>query len=163
MKVFNELIKVSKESILKKHFGIDMEAYNKLSEKDKLAANELFPTEDEKLFMEVYKSTAPQLARLQRKMSVCLEVEVTEYDFDKVVFKYGKSDYMLLAPKNAYRICLAIDKGAIEALVEMAKQGCLIIDGNIVSDILKDGALQVDEMQILKSVADKFFFQTFMT
>ena len=103
MQVFNELIKVSKESILNKHFEIDMVAYEKLSESEKESIKNLFPTDDEKNFMQVFKSTAPQLARLQRKMSVCLDVEVLDYDFNCITFTYSGNTYEIQSCKNAYK------------------------------------------------------------
>ena len=162
--VFNKLILVSKESILKKHFGIDMIAYEKLSESEKEKVKELFPTDDENAFMEVYKSTAPQLARLQRKMSVCLDVEVLEYDFDFIVFTYAGNVYKLLAPKNAYRICKVLENenDGLEGLQELAKQGCLFVNDKSIMDLRQDKVLEVDEMQLLKKVSEKFFFQTFI-
>lgn len=162
MKVFNELILVSKESILKKHFGIDMAAYEKLSEKEKLEVKDLFPTEEEENFMEVYRSSSPQLARLQRKMSVCLDVEVLEYDFDSVLFTFAGNRYKTIAPKNAYRICLALEKGTLDALQEMAKQGCIFMNDNPILNLGQDGSIQIDELQMIKTVVEKFFFQTFM-
>lgn len=163
MEVFDKLILVSKESILEKRFGVDKEAYEKLSQKEKDLANIKFPTVDEENFMKVFKSTAPQLARLQRKMSICLDVEVKEYDFDKVVFTYSGNDYTLLAPKNAYRICKSIEDGGLEALQEMCKQGCILVNEKVVDDIQTEKSiLQVDEIRLLKGVAEKFFFQTFL-
>lgn len=163
MKVFDKLILVSKESILSKLFQIDMEAFNRLPEKEKEKIEKLFPTENENDFMEVYNSTAPQLARLKRKMSVCLDVEVLEYDFNYIVFTYAGNKYKLLAPKNAYKISQALDDGVLSALSEMAKQGCIFINENLVGSITNDTSLQVDELEILKKVSDKFFFQTFLT
>lgn len=162
MEIFNDLILVSKESILRKHFNIDMNAYGKLSEKEKEIAGDIIPTEDEKNFMTVFNSTSPQLARLQRKMSVCLEVEVLEFAFDFVIFTFAKNKYRVIAPKNAYRICQALENGNLEGLQEMGKQGCIWVNENPVNDIKADNVLQIDEIQILKSVVEKFFFQTFI-
>jgi hypothetical protein len=159
--MINELVLVSKQSILKKHFGIDMDEFNKLSEKEKEEVKKVFPTEEEIKFMEIFKSDMPQLARLQRKMSVCLEVEVSYYDFENIEFNYSGSVYKLLAPKNAYRICKALEKDSLEGLQDLCKQGCVLKDNQNVNDI-KENSLQVDEIQILKLVADKFFFQTFL-
>ncbi len=162
MQVFDKLILVSKESILEKRFGIDKEAFEKLDEKTKASLKDKLPTEEEESFMQVFKSTAPQLARLQRKMSICLDVEVLEYDFDSVLFTYANNKYKLLAPKNAYRICKALEDDTLEGLQEMAKQGCIFINDKPVLDVKQDNAVQVDELQILKNISEKFFFQTFL-
>ena len=85
-----ELVHVSKQSILTKHFGIDMKAFEKLSEKEKEEAKKVIPTSEEEKFMEIFKSDIPQLARLQRKMSVCLDVEVIAYDFDFIFLESNR-------------------------------------------------------------------------
>ena len=159
----NELVHVSKQSILTKHFGIDLKAFEKLSEKEKLEAKKVFPTENEEKFMTIFKSDMPQLARLQRKMSICLEVEVIEYDFDFVEFNFSGNIFRMEASKNAYRICKALEKDYLEGLQEMCKQGCILKDGIAITDIKENVSLQIDEIQILKLVATKFFFQTFLT
>lgn len=156
------LVHVSKQSILTKHFGIDLKAFEKLSEKEKEEARKVFPTSAEEKFMEIFKSDMPQLARLQRKMSVCLEVEVLRYDFDFVEFNYSGNIFKLEASKNAYRICKALEKDNLEGLQELCKQGCVLKDGQPVTDIKENSSLQIDEIQVLKSVATKFFFQTFL-
>lgn len=162
MKVFNDLILVSKESILNKVFDIDMEKYEKLSDKEKEIAKVSFPTEVEKDFMTVYRSTAPQLARLQRKMSVCLYVEVLEFSFDHIIFTFAGNKYKIVSAKNAYRICKAIDKGMLEAVQELCVQGCVTVNDKPITDIMGEGILQIDEIQLLRNVAEKFFFQTFL-
>ena len=162
MKVFNELLLVSKESILSKIFDIDQEKFEKLPDSEKEEAKKLFPTESEKNFMTVFRSTSPQLARLQRKMSVCLDVEVIEYDFNKITFTYAGNTYKLLSPKNAYRICQALETDSFTALKEMGKQGCIFINEKQILDVTQDNALEVDELRIIEKVVDKFFFQTFI-
>lgn len=164
MKVPERLILVSKQSILNKHFNIDMAKFNALSETEKEIAREsLFPTENEKAFMEIHNSKAPQLARLQRKMSVCLEVEVLEYDHNFIVFEYAGNTYRMTNPRNAYRICQALENDdSLSGLWELAKQGCLQINDKVVTDLDKDEILQVDEIMLLKKIASKFFFQPFM-
>lgn len=162
MQVFNELIKVSKESILNKHFEIDMVAYEKLSESEKESVKNLFPTDDEKNFMQVFKSTAPQLARLQRKMSVCLDVEVLDYDFNCITFTYSGNIYEIQSCKNAYKICQALEKSTLEAVYELGKQGCIRINEKLIGDIKQDKTIEVDELMLIQKVTDKFFFQTFI-
>ena len=152
-----ELIKVSKKSILGKKFNVDI---SKLSQEEIKVLEPYLPTQEEKTFMEIYHLDAPQLVRLQRKMSVCLDVEVTELEEEKVSFVYGGSTYTILSPKNAFGICSALEKSKIQGFVELGLQGCLLKNGNLLDDVRKVGVLAVDEMQVLSSVADKFFFQT---
>lgn len=162
MQVFNELILVSKESILNKHFEIDMNAYEKLTDLEKESVKGLFPTEEEKNFMTVFKSTSPQLARLQRKMSVCLDVEVLEYDFNSITFTYAGNTYKIDSCKNAYKICQALEKSNLEAVYELGKQGCIFINDKLIGDIKQDRTIEVDELMLIQKISDKFFFQTFI-
>jgi len=162
MQVFNKLIKVSKASITTKLFDIPMDKFETLSPGEKESIKPLLPSEEEKEFMEVYKANMPQLARLQRKMSVCLDVEVLELEEDKISFEYADSKYTLTSPKNAFKICSALDKDTLSGLAEMAVQGCIFKNETEVKNIKEDGALSVDELRLLLLVADKFFFQTFL-
>ena len=158
----NELVHVSKQSILTKHFGIDMKAFEKLSDTEKEEAKKVIPTSEEEKFMEIFKSDIPQLARLQRKMSVCLDVEVLKYDFDFVEFNFSGNIFRIESGKNAYRICKALEKDYLEGLQELCKQGCILKDGSPITDIKENTTLQIDEIQILKLVSTKFFFQMFL-
>lgn len=159
MKTYDQLIKVSKKSILTKVFKVDVE---KLSPEELEKAKPFLPTEDEKDFMEVYESNIPQLARLQRKMSVCLDVEVLELEESKIVFEYGDSKYTILEPKNAFRTCVALDKGKYEAFSEIVLQGCVLKNDVEVRSVKENSILAVDEINLLVSVTDKFFFRTFL-
>ena len=161
MKVFDRLIKVSKASIAEKLFDVDT---SKLSKKELKKVQPFLPTEDENDFMYVFRSRLPELARLQRKMSVCLEVEVTELEEDKVSFLYGRDTFTLLDPPNTYRIAMALDKesGQLEAVAEMAAQKAILKNGVPVEDV-KSGGLKIDELKTIQNVASRFFFQTFLT
>lgn len=160
MKVFDKLILVSKASIDEKRFLSETELA-KLSKADLKKITPFLPSEEEKDFYEVYSSKMPQLARLQRKMSVCLDVEVTELEEEKLVFIYGPSTYTLIDPGNAFQICRALEKSSLDALAEMASQGCVLRDGEPLTNI-KNGHVKIDELKLLEKVASKFFFQTFL-
>jgi len=162
MEVFNKLIKVSKASFLNKVFKIDESKIAELSKEEREALEKLLPTEEEKLFAEVYRSNIPQLVRLQRKMSVCLDVEVLELEEDKISFQYGENTFTLISPTNAFRICSALEKGKLEGLSEMVLQGCVSKGEKIIHNLKEESGLAVDEMRTLLNVADKFFFQTFL-
>lgn len=160
MKVFDKLIRVSKASFEEKLF-IDDAKLAKLSKAELKKVQPFLPTEDEKDFYTVYTSKIPQLARLQRKMSVCLDVEVTELEEEKISFVYGPNTYTLTDPANAYQICQALEKGPLEAVAEMARQGGILRNGEPLENV-KNGAVKVDELKLIEKVATKFFFQSFM-
>lgn len=157
-----ELIKVSKASITTKLFEIAPEKLASLSKEELDKVTPLLPTEEEKAFMEIYQSNAPQLVRLQRKMSVCLDVEVLELSDDKVSYEYGEKTFSIEEPKNAFRICSALEKSRLEAFSEMALQGCFFVGGTQVTNLKDTKEVATDEIMTALKVADKFFFQTFL-
>ena len=163
MKVFDKLIRVSKKSFAEKLFDVDV---SKLSKKELKKVQPFLPTEDEQAFAEVYRSTMPELARLQRKMSVCLDVEVTELEEEKISFLYGRHTYTLLDPANSYLMCQALEKKQasetlnLTAVKALAEQKCVLKDGEPVID-LKTG-FKIDELLLIEKVATEFFFQIFL-
>jgi len=165
MKVFDKLIRVSKAAINEKHFGPDftrevLEA--KLTGEDLEKALALLPTEEEQDFMTIFKSVVAGLARLQRKMSVCLDVEVLELEDDRVKYDYAGNIYEIREPKNAFKICTELDKSSLDAFVEVCRQECFFENGVLIKDVKKDGAIKIDALVLAIRVCDKFFFRTFI-
>lgn len=158
MKVPDKLIRVSRASILEKLFDVDP---SKLSRKELKKVEKFLPTDEEREFMDIYRSNIPQLQRLQRKMSVCLAVEVTELEEDRISFLFGKDTFTLKDPENAFRMAQVLEKGTLEAVAELAAQKCLLKNGEPVENV-KTGSLKVDELGILQKVANRFFFQSFL-
>lgn len=170
MKVFDKLIRVSKASINEKLFGDEYTRENleaKLTGEALEKALALLPTETEQEFMNVFKSNIAGLARLQRKMSVCLDVEVTEMEEDRIVYEYADKFYEIKEPKNAFKICTELEKSSLDAFVEVCRQKCfseIDKEGNskVIDDIKKDGAIKLDALNLAVKVCDKFFFRTFI-
>lgn len=170
MKAFDRLIKVSKASINEKLFGEEftkerLEAELQGEELEKALA--LLPTEEEQLFMDVFKSNIAGLARLQRKMSVCLDVEVIDLEEDRIRYEYSDKLYEIREPKNAFRICTELEKSSLDGFVEVCRQRCFSEfdkDGNerVIDDVRKDGAIKLDALNLAVKVCDKFFFRTFI-
>jgi hypothetical protein len=170
MKVFDKLIKVSKASINEKVFGKEftrerLEAELQGEELEKALA--LLPTEEEQDFMDIFKSQIAGLARLQRKMSVCLDVEVIDLEDDRIRYEYADKLYEIREPKNAFRICTQLEKSSLDAFVEVCKQKCfseISKEGTetVIEDVKKDGAIKLDALNLAVKVCDKFFFQTFI-
>ncbi len=170
MKVFDRLIKVSKASINEKLFGPEytrekLEATLQGEDLEKALA--LLPTEEEQEFMNVFKSNIAGLARLQRKMSVCLDVEVLELEEERIKYEYADKVYEIREPKNAFRICTELEKSSLDGFVEVCRQKCFSeigADGvpRIIDDIKKDGAIKLDALNLAVKVCDKFFFRTFI-
>lgn len=157
MKVFDKLIRVSKASILEKRFGVNVD---KLTKKERKVIERYLPTEDEIDFMEIFQSPIPELARLKRKMSVCVDVEVTELEDEKVTFIFGSDKITLTEPQDAWKLCQALEKSTLDGVAAMFMQGCIQKNGKIVDD---KASLKIDEVRVIELVASKFFFQIFLT
>jgi len=143
---------------MEKLFDVDEKKLSK-AERKKIAP--FLPTDEEREFKEIYVSNMPQLARLQRKMGVCLKVEVTELEEDRVTFLFGRDTFTLLEPTNVYKMCQVLERGNLEAVGEMIAQGCVLKNGSPV-DSIKGEQLKVDELRLILDIASQFFFQTFL-
>jgi len=153
------MIIVSRESISKKLFNITEEKIRTELSGDELAeALLLLPNEEEKQWMKIFRSTAPELARIQRKMSVCLDAEVTVLEDNIVKYKYADTEYEILSPVNSFKILRAIEKDKSSAFEELSKQGCLKKEGKEVD--LKTEPF--DALNLMFKIADKFFFQIYL-
>ena len=163
MKVPEKLILVSRKSIYEKRFDITEEQILEHYQGDDLdAAIASLPTEDEKEFMKIYRSEMPELARFRRKISVCLDAEVKELSDDLVEYEYAGKVFKITSPKNAFRICTALDKGITEGFAELCLQGSISVDGKQIMDVRKDSSIAVDELQLLIKISSKFFFLTYL-
>lgn len=170
MKIFDKLIRVSKSSINEKLFGPEYtkeKLEEKLEGEDLEKALALLPTEEEQDFMNVFKSNIAGLARLQRKMSVCLDVEVLELEEDRIRYEYADKVYEIREPKNAFRICTELEKSSLDGFVEVCRQKCFSEFGKdgvekIIDDVKKDGSIKLDALNLAVKVCDKFFFRTFI-
>ncbi len=159
MRIPDKLIKVSK-NINEKLFDLDV---SKLSRKELKKVSHLLPSDEERQFMEIWRSNNPQLMRIQRKMSICFLFEVTEMEEDQISFLFGRDTFTVKDPENAFRISQILERGTIsDALCELALQKCILRNGEPVGD-LKTGSLKLDELRAVQLVADRFFFQPFLT
>lgn len=154
----DRLILVSKAAISEKRFFTP----DQLASFTKSQLKELepfLPSEDEKQWHAIYNSKSPQVMRLQRKMSVCLDVEVTELEETRITFLYGEHSYTLTEPENSFKLCQILDRTSsdLDGLVEMFNQGCVLRNG----EPIQIKALKIDETRLLEKVAGKFFFQIY--
>jgi len=155
------MIIVSREKINKKIFSPEFTEEKIRAELtgDELDATLLLlPDDNEKEWMKIFRSTAPELVRLQRKISVCLDAEIQSYDDNNIVYKYADSEYEIKAPVNSFNILRAIEKDKSSAFEELSKQGCLKKSGKDV-DIKSE---PFDSLNLMFKIADKFFFQIYL-
>lgn len=154
------LIKVSRSEIKKKLFKTtEAELRDQLEGEELEEGLKLLPTPEEKEWMRIFTSNAPELARIQRKMSVCLDAEIDELEESKVSFVYDSIKYEIFGPVNSFKILQALENSKSSALLEMAKQGCIKKSGVILYSLEKE---PIDSLNLINKITDKFFFQTFL-
>lgn len=159
MTPFTKLVRVSRESINQKVFGVTEQDLRERLNGDELKASlKLLPTQDEADWYALFNTSAPEAQRLRRKCSVCIDAEVESLDDNKVVYTYGGKRFEVEGPKNAYRVSQALERGKHEALTEMIAQGCITVDGAKSTQ----ATLQVDEIQLILTIVDKFFFMIYI-
>lgn len=154
-----KLIKVPR-SITQKLFKItEAELREKLTGEELEEGLKLLPTEDEKDWMRIFNSNAPELARVQRKMSVCLDADIDEIEENKISFTYGNDKYEISGPFNSFKVLKTLEDSKSDALLEMAKQGCIKKSGVAIYILDKE---PIDALNLILKITDKFFFQSFM-
>jgi len=153
------MIVVSRESISKKLFNITEEQVRaELSGEELESTLALLPTENERDWMRIFRSTAPEVARLQRKMSVCVDAEVIEYDDNHVKYNYSDEEFEIKSPTNSFNILRELENGIPLALRELSNQGCIKKAG---IDVILEKE-PVDSLSLIMKIANKFFFRTYL-
>lgn len=118
------------------------------------------PTEEEKAWIDIMKSNAPEMETLKKKISVCALADVIEYDRNAVKFNYDGALYVVKKPTNSLQIARAYERSKIDALEVLNSQLC-ICKGSI--PISKDFAdIPVEVVGLLASVAENFFFAPYL-
>lgn len=118
------------------------------------------PTEEEKRWFEIMKSTVPELEKIRKKLSVCAISEVVSYDKNQVTFVYDGVNYTINKPVNSLRIARAREYSAMSALEELNAQRCITIGA---VPIAKDfSGIDAEVIQLMSQIADKFFFMPFL-
>lgn len=118
------------------------------------------PTEEERSWFKIIKSTAPELEKIRKKLSVCALAEIIEYDKNKVTFNYDGVNYTINKPNNSLKISRAREYSIIAALEELNMQRCITISA---VPIPKDfSGIDADVIQLLAQVAENFFFMPFL-
>lgn len=118
------------------------------------------PTEEEKNWYKILKSTAPELEKLRKRLSVCAIADVAEYDNSKVVISYDGINYSIGKPANGLRIARAREYSVMSALEELNAQRCITVNN---APIPKDfGGIDTEAIQLMATVAEKFFFTPYL-
>lgn len=118
------------------------------------------PTVEEAEWLKILKSTAPELEKLRKKLSVCYIADVVEYDASKVTFSYDGETFTINKPVNGLRIARAREYSIMSALEELNAQRCITQNG---VPIAKDfSGIDTEVIQLMASVAEKFFFTPYL-
>lgn len=118
------------------------------------------PTEQEKEWFNLIKTTAPELEKLRKKISVCAIAEIVEYDKDKVTFSYEDENYTINKPANSLRISRCREYSIMSALEELNAQRCITVKNIPIS---KDFAnIDVEVIRLMAQIAESFFFTPYL-
>ena len=154
-----DLIKVSRNSFFNKLFDVtEKELREKLKGDELDAALKQLPDETELEFMKIWRSAAPELARLQRKMSVCFDAEIQELEEDKISYLYNNKLFSVTSPSNSFSVSKKLDLSRHDALIEMNNQSCINVNTKV-PDLAR---LEIDELNLLILIVSKFFFQIYL-
>ena len=118
------------------------------------------PTAEERKWFDILKSTAPELEKLKKKLSVCAIAEIIDYDRSKVTFAYDGVNYTINKPNNSLRIARAREYSIISALEELNAQRCICVGA---VPIAKDfSGIDAEVIQLMSQIAENFFFMPYL-
>jgi hypothetical protein len=118
------------------------------------------PTEEERAWIDLIASTAPELDVKKKRVSVCALADVVEYDINAVKVKYDGVVYTIKKPSNSLQIARARERSAMAAFETLAAQFCVLTGGVPCKADLSN--LPVEAIILLSNVADRFFFTPYL-
>ena len=118
------------------------------------------PTEEEKAWIDIMKSDAPELETRKKKLSVCAFADVEEYNADSVKFKYDGALYVVKKPTNSLQIARAYERSVTDALEALNSQRCICKGALPIAKDFSD--VPVEVIKLLSSVAESFFFTPYL-
>jgi hypothetical protein len=118
------------------------------------------PTDEERCWLDILKSTAPELERIKKKISVCAFSDVVEYNKESVTVLYDGIKYTIKKPVNGFRIARAMESSVSEAFSELNDQRQIVIGaGPIPKDF---SGIDAEIIILLTKVAESFFFAPYL-
>lgn len=118
------------------------------------------PTEEEKKWLDIMKTTVPELEKVRKKLSVCGMAEIISYNKNQVIFSYDNVNYTINKPTNSLRISRAREFSIMSALEELNMQRCITVG---MAPIPKDfEGIDTEVIQIMASISENFFFTPFL-
>ena len=118
------------------------------------------PTEEEKAWLDIIASDAPELEVKKKKLYVCAITDIEEYDANGVKVKYDGVTYTIKKPANSLQIARARERSVMDALEALNAQHCVCV-GAI--PCTRDFAgVPVEAIGLLAQVAENFFFAPYL-
>ena len=117
------------------------------------------PTEEERAWLDIMSSDAPELEVKKKRLSVCVIADVVDYNTDSVRVIYDGVTYTVKKPTNSLQIARARERSIMAAFETLAAQFCVCV-GAVPVKTNFDG-VPVEVIQLLASVAERFFFTPF--
>lgn len=118
------------------------------------------PTEEERAWIDIIASNAPELDVKKKRVSVCAIADVVEYDTNAVKVRYDGIIYTIKKPSNSLQIARARERSTVAAFETLAAQFCILIGGVPCKSDLSN--LPVEVIVLLTNVADRFFFTPYL-
>lgn len=116
------------------------------------------PTEEERAWIDIMRSNAPELETRKKKLSVCATADIVEYDANAVKVLYDGTVYTIKKPTNSLQIARAYERGSMAAFEALAAQFCVCV-GAAPTELSK---LPVEVIRLLSVVAESFFFAPYL-
>ena len=118
------------------------------------------PTEEERAWIDIIASNAPELDVKKKRLSVCALADVVEYDADAVKVCYDNVIYTIKKPANSLQIARARERSAMAAFETLAAQFCVLVNGAPCRTDFSN--LPVEPIILLSNVADRFFITPYL-
>jgi uncharacterized membrane protein len=118
------------------------------------------PTEEEKAWIDIIASTAPELDVKKKRVSTCAIADVVEYDTNAIKVKYDGVVYTIKKPTNSLQIARARERSAMAAFETLVAQFCVLVNGAPCKTDFSN--LPVEAIILLSNVADRFFFTPYL-
>jgi hypothetical protein len=118
------------------------------------------PTEEERAWIDIVASTAPELEVKKKKLLVCAEADIAEYDANSVKVNYDGVTYTIKKPSNSLQIARMRERSVMAAFEALNAQHCVCIGAvPLATDFL---GVPVEVIRLLAAVAESFFFTPYL-
>lgn len=118
------------------------------------------PTEEERAWIDLIASNAPELDVKKKRAAVCAIADVVEYDTNAVKIRYDDVIYTIKKPTNSLQIARARERSAMAAFETLASQFCVLVGAVPCKTDFSN--LPVEVIILLSNVADRFFFTPYL-